>query len=69
VPFSALSFTSDNEGKRVVTVPLSKERLPAARISSRPRRPSTCGRRSGIGMGQKAIDKAGELRDEAAKGR
>src|SRR4029078_12050014 len=30
VPFSALTLTADSAGKRVVTVPLSKERLQAA---------------------------------------
>ena len=68
VPFSALSFTADNEGKRVVSVPLSKERLQAA-PDFQPTEKTVYMRakEQASDMGQKAIDKAGELRDKAAK--
>jgi sporulation protein YlmC with PRC-barrel domain len=68
VPFSALSFTADSAGKRVVMVPLSKERLQAA-PAFQPTEKTVYMRAQdqAVGMGQKALDKAGELRDKAAK--
>jgi len=68
VPFNSLSFTADANGKRVVTVPLSKERLQAApefRATERTvymRAKETAGE-----IGQKAVDKARELGDMADK--
>ena len=68
VPFSALSFTADNEGKRVVSVPLSKERLQAAPDFQPTEKTVYMRAKEQAGeMGQKALDKAGELRDKAAK--
>ena len=68
VPFSALSFTADNEGKRVVIVPLSKERLQAAPDFQPTEKTVYMRAKEQAGeMGQKAIDKAAELRDKAAK--
>jgi hypothetical protein len=68
VPFSALSFTAGPEGKRVVTAPLSKERLQAApdfqftekTVYMRAKEQAT-------ELGQKAMDTAAELREKAAK--
>lgn len=68
VPFSALSFTADSAGKRVVMVPLSKERLQAA-PAFQPTEKTVYMRAQdqAVGMGQTALDKAGELRDKAAR--
>jgi hypothetical protein len=68
VPFSALSFTADGAGKRVVSVPLSKERLQAA-PDFHPTEKTTYMRakEQASEMGQKALDKAVELRDKAAR--
>jgi sporulation protein YlmC with PRC-barrel domain len=68
VPFGALSFTADSAGKRVVTVPLSKERLQAAPAYQPTEKTVYMRAKEQAGeLGQQALDKAGELRDKAAK--
>lgn len=57
VPFGSLSFTADATGKRIVTIPLSKEHLQAA--------PSFQPTEKTVYM--RAKEQAGELRDKAAK--
>ena len=68
IPFTSLSFTADATGKRVVTIPLSKERLQAA-PSFQPTGKTVYMRakEQATDMGRKAIDKAGELKDKAAE--
>jgi sporulation protein YlmC with PRC-barrel domain len=64
VPFDSLSFTADASGKRVVTVPLSKERLQAApEFKANYMR----AKETAVEMGQKAVDKARQLGDQAGK--
>ena len=68
VPFSAMSFTADNGGKRVVTVALSKEQLQAAPAFQPTEKTVYMRATEQAGeISQKALDKAGELRDKAAK--
>jgi len=68
VPFSALTFTADSAGKRVVTVPLSKERLQAAPAFQPTEKTVYMRAKEQAGeLSQKALDKAAELRDKAAK--
>jgi hypothetical protein len=68
IPFDSLSFTTDAKGKRVVTIPLSKENLHAA-PSFQPTEKTVYmrAREKADELGQKAGEKAGELRDKAAK--
>lgn len=68
VPFGSLSFTADAAGKRVVMIPLSKERLLAAPGFLPTEKTVYMRAKEQAGeMSQKAIDKAGELKDKAAK--
>jgi len=57
IPFSSLSFTADAKGTRVVTIPLTKERLQAA-PSFRPTEKTVY---------MRAKEQAGELVDKAGK--
>lgn len=68
VPFSSLSITADANGRRVVSVPLSKERLQAAPAFV-PTEKTTYMRakEQASEMGQKALEKARELSDKAGK--
>jgi hypothetical protein len=68
IPFDSLSFTTDAKGKRVVTIPLSKQNLQAA-PSFQPTEKTVYmrAREKADELGQKAGEKAGELRDKAAK--
>lgn len=68
VPFGALTFTADSAGKRVVTVALSKEQLQAAPAFQPTEKTVYMRAKEQAGeLGQQALDKAGELRDKAAK--
>jgi sporulation protein YlmC with PRC-barrel domain len=68
IPFSSLSFTADAAGKRVVTIPLSKEGLLAAPTFQPTEKTVYMRAKEGAAdMGHKAIDKAGELKDKAAQ--
>jgi sporulation protein YlmC with PRC-barrel domain len=68
IPYSSLMITADAEGKRVVSVPLSKERLLAA-PEFRPTEKTIFMRakESAAEMGQKAADTARDLADKANK--
>jgi sporulation protein YlmC with PRC-barrel domain len=69
VPFSALVVTpSGKDGKRVVTVPLSKERLQAA-PDFQPTEKTIYMRAEerATELGKKAMDTASDLRDKAAR--
>jgi sporulation protein YlmC with PRC-barrel domain len=68
VPFDSLSFTADASGKRVVTVPLSKERLQAApEFKATEKTVYMRAKETAVEMGQKAVDKARQLGDQAGK--
>ncbi len=68
VPSSSLSFTADANGKRVVTVPLSKERLQTApEFKATEKTAYMRAKETAAEMGQKAADKARELGDKAGK--
>jgi sporulation protein YlmC with PRC-barrel domain len=68
IPFSSLSITADATGKRIVTLPLSKEQLQSA-PSFQPTEKTAYMRakEQATEMGQKAIDKASELKDKAGQ--
>jgi hypothetical protein len=68
VPFSTLSFTADANGTRVVSAPLSRDRLQAA-PDFKPTEKSVYMRakESAAEYGQKAMEKARELGDKASK--
>jgi hypothetical protein len=68
VPFNSLAFTADAEGRRVVTVPLSKERLQAAPEFKATEKSSYMrARESAAEMGRNAVDKARELGDKVGR--
>jgi len=68
IPYSTLSFTADSGGKRVVTVPLSKERLRAAPDFKPTEKTAYMRAREQAGeFGQKALEKARKLTDKAGK--
>ena len=68
IPFGSLSITADPDGKRVVGVPLSKDRLQAAPEFKPTEKTTYMRAREQAGeIGQKAVDKAKELKDQAAK--
>ena len=68
IPYSSLVITADADGKRVVSVPLSKERLLAA-PDFRPTEKTVYMRakEEAAEMGQKAVDTARDLADKAGK--
>ena len=65
IPFGSLSFTADGTGKRVVTIPFSKEQLQAA-PSFQPTEKTVYMRakEQASDMGHKAMDEARELKDK-----
>ena len=67
VPFATLSFTADANGKRVVMVPLSRERLQAREFKATEKSMYMRAKETATEYGQKAIDKARELGDKAGK--
>jgi sporulation protein YlmC with PRC-barrel domain len=68
IPFGSLSFTADAAGKRVVTIPFSKEQLQAAPSFQPTERTAYMrAKEQASEIGQKAIDKAGELKDMAGQ--
>jgi hypothetical protein len=68
VPYELLAFSRDGEGKRLVSVPLSKDALQAApTFEQTEKTPYMRAREQAVEMGRKAIDKASELSDKAAK--
>jgi len=68
IAFGSLSITADANGKRVVGVPLSKERLQAAPdFKSTEKTVYMRAKEQATEMGQKAVDTAKELKDKATK--
>ena len=65
IPFGSLSFTADGTGKRVVTIPFSKEQLQAA-PSFQPTEKTVYMRATeqASDMGHKAMNEAIELKDK-----
>ena len=68
IPYSALSITADASGKRVVQVALSRERLHTAPdFKAHEKTTYMRAKEQATDMGQKAIDTAKDLKDQAAK--
>ena len=68
IPFGSLSITADANGKRVVNAPLSADRLRAAPdFKATEKTVYTRAKEQAGEMGQKAVDKAKELKDTAGK--
>ena len=66
LPYSALSITADPEGKRVVKVAVSKDQLKAAPDFKATEKTVYMRAKERAGeMGEKALDKARELKDKA----
>ena len=68
IPFGSLSITAGPDGRRVLGVPLSKDRLQAA-PDFKPTEKTVYMRakEQAIEMGHKTVDKAVELKDQAAQ--
>jgi sporulation protein YlmC with PRC-barrel domain len=68
IPYTTLSITADAAGKRVVAVPLSKERLLAAPDFKPTEKTVYMRAREQAGeLGEKAMEKARELTDKAGQ--
>lgn len=68
IPYSALDITAAADGKRVIKVGLSRERLHTAPdFKATEKTVFMRAREQANDMGQKAIDKASELRDKATR--
>jgi hypothetical protein len=68
ISYGALEITADANGKRVISVALSKERLQAApEFKATEKTVFMRAREQAAEMGQKAVDKASELKDKAAR--
>jgi len=68
IPFSSLSITADAEGRRVIGVPLSKDRLQAAPDFKATEKTVYMRAREQAGeMGEKALDKTREWTDKAGR--
>ena len=68
IPFGSLSITADANGKRVLSVPLSADRLRAAPdFKATEKTVYMRAKEQAAEMGQKAVDKAKELKDTAGK--
>jgi 3D (Asp-Asp-Asp) domain-containing protein len=68
MPFTALSVTADANGKRVVKVALSKDQLKAAPdFKATEKTVYMRAREQASEWGEKAVEKAGELKDKAGK--
>lgn len=68
IPFGSLAFTADATGKRVVTIPFSKEQLQVAPTFQPTEKTAYMrAKEQASEMGQKAIDKASELKDKAGQ--
>ncbi len=68
VPFSALTYTTGKDGVRVITVTLTKEALklaPAFKATEKTTMDKVTDKAAD--MGQKTVEKAVELKDQAAK--
>jgi sporulation protein YlmC with PRC-barrel domain len=68
IPFGTLNFTAAPQGKRVVSVPLSKERLQSApEFKATEKTTFMRAKESAAEYTQKAVDKARELGDKAGR--
>jgi sporulation protein YlmC with PRC-barrel domain len=68
IPYNTLQITADANGKRVVKVELSRERLNSAPDFKATEKTVYMRAKEQAGdIGQRAMDKAGELKDRAAK--
>ena len=68
IPYGDLSITADGNGKRVVQVGLSRERLHTAPdFRATEKTTYMRAKEQASEMGQKAIDKASEMKDKAAR--
>jgi hypothetical protein len=68
VPFSSLGFSTGKDGKRVVTVALTKQALQAApAFNATEKSTYTKMKEKAEDLGHKAVEKAGELKGQAAK--
>lgn len=68
VPFNTLRFTVGVDGARVVTADLSKERLmEAPKFTATEKSVYMRAREQAYDLGQKALNKASELKDRAAR--
>jgi len=68
IPFGSLSITADPNGKRVVNVPLSKDRLQAAPdFTPTEKTVYMRAKEQASELGEKAVETAKELKDKAAK--
>jgi hypothetical protein len=68
IPFGSLSITAAPDGRRVIGVPLSKDRLQAAPdFKATEKTVYMRAKEQASEMGQKAVDKAKELKDKAGE--
>jgi sporulation protein YlmC with PRC-barrel domain len=68
VPYSALAITADGNGKRVIKVGLSRERLHSAPdFRATEKTTYMRAKEQAADMGQKALDKATELKEKAGR--
>jgi hypothetical protein len=68
IPYSALAITADGNGRRVIKVGLSRERLPTAPDFRATEKTTYMRAKEQAGdLGQKALDKATELKDKAGR--
>jgi len=68
IPYSALAITADGNGKRVIKVGLSRERLNKAPDFRATEKTTYMRAKEQAGdLGQKAVDKATELKDKAGR--
>jgi sporulation protein YlmC with PRC-barrel domain len=68
IPYQALSITANANGKRVVRAALSKDALKAApEFKATEKTVFMRAKDQATELGQKAYDKAGEIKDQAAK--
>ncbi len=68
VPFSVLTYTSGKDGARIIAIALSKDELklaPSFKATEKTRMDSVKDKASDIG--QKTVDKAVEIKDQAVK--
>lgn len=68
IPYDALAITADGDGRRVIKVALSRERLEAApAFNATEKSVYMRAKEQASEMGRKALDKANELTDQAGK--
>jgi hypothetical protein len=68
IPFSSLSFSTGKDGQRVVTVPLSQQALQVAPVFNATEKSTyTKLKEKAEDLGHKAVEKASEIKGQAAK--